>query len=281
MLEDQEIASDAATWLEDVEARVMGALAVRGEATAVELTEDVPELGLKLTFGEGKRWGGKVGVSTRVLFVMATDGRILRCRPRGSWISSQYRWAATSSWLAAGLPEVEPGRARRDLARRWLRTYGPGSLIDLEWWTGWGVRQTRKTLGEIEAVEVDLDGASGYLLGDDLDPVTDPEPWVALLPGLDPTVMGWKERSWYLGEHQSALFDRNGNAGPTVWADGRVIGGWAQRKDGEVVFRLLDDDVGAEVAASIGVEADRLGTWLGNVRITPRFRTPLERQLVS
>lgn len=284
LLEDAGHAADAATWLDAVEARVMAALAARGEATAIELTEDVPELGLKLTFGEGKRWGGKVGVSTRVLFLMATDGRIVRGRPRGSWISSQYRWAATSSWLGADLPHLEPGQARRDLARRWLRAYGPGTPTDLKWWTGWGVRQTQKTLGEIEAVEVELDGGTGYLLGDDLDPAVDVGDdvgdWVALLPCLDPTVMGWKDRSWYLGEHQGPLFDRNGNAGPTVWANGRVVGGWAQRADGDVAFRLLED-VGAETAGAIEAEAARLATWLGDVRITPRFRTPLEKHLVD
>ena len=54
-------------------------------------------------------------------------------------------------------------------------------------------------------------------------------PWVALLPGLDSTVMGWKERAWFLGGHQHALFDVNGNAGPTVWCNGRIVGGWAHR----------------------------------------------------
>ena len=38
------------------------------------------------------------------------------------------------------------------------------------------------------------------------------------------TFMGWKERDWFLGEHAEPLFDRNGNAGPTVWRDGRVVG---------------------------------------------------------
>ena len=38
-------------------------------------------------------------------------------------------------------------------------------------------------------------------------------PGLALLPVLDPTVMGWKERDFYLGGHGPALFDRNGNAG--------------------------------------------------------------------
>ena len=72
--------------------------------------------------------------------------------------------------------------------------------------------------------------------------VTDDEPWVALLPSLDSTAMGWKQREWYLGEWAAfggPLFDTNGNVGPTVWANGEVVGGWAQRRDGRVVHELL------------------------------------------
>jgi hypothetical protein len=102
---------------------------------------------------------------------------------------------------------------------------------------------------------------------------------VALLPALDPTVMGWSGRSWFLGEHGPRLFDRSGNVGPTVWWDGRIVGGWAQRADGEIAYRLLED-VGADAAAAVRAEAERLRSWLGKVRVTPRFRTPLERELV-
>jgi len=116
------------------------------------------------------------------------------------------------------------------------------------------------------------------VLADDLEPVTAAEPWVALLPALDPTVMGWSRREWYLGGHGPALFDRSGNPGPTVWLDGRVVGGWAQRKDGEIAFRFLED-VGAEALAAVQAEAERLGRWIGPIRVTPRFRTPLEREL--
>ena len=92
--------------------------------------------------------------------------------------------------------------------------------------------------------------------------------------------MGWLERRWYLGEHAPTLFDRNGNAGPTVWWDGRVVGGWAQRPGAEVVFRLLED-VGSEGAAVIEAEAARLTAWFEGTRVTPRFRTPLERELAA
>jgi len=103
---------------------------------------------------------------------------------------------------------------------------------------------------------------------------------VALLPALDPTTMGWQQRGWYLGGHGSALFDRNGNAGPTVWADGRIIGGWAQRRTGEVVNRLLED-TGKETAIAVAEAAAGLEDWLGPMRITPRFPTPLQKSLAG
>jgi hypothetical protein len=92
--------------------------------------------------------------------------------------------------------------------------------------------------------------------------------------------MGWADRSWFLGPHAGPLFDRNGNIGPTVWCDGRIVGGWAQRPGGEVVFRLLED-IGAEASAAVEKEAAALAAWTGPVRVTPRFRTPLEKELAA
>ena len=77
--------------------------------------------------GEGKKWGGDFGISTRVLFLLATEGRIVRARPKGSWISSQYRWATTASWIGP-LPDLDRGTARSELVRRWLHAFGPGTL---------------------------------------------------------------------------------------------------------------------------------------------------------
>jgi len=107
-----------------------------------------------------------------------------------------------------------------------------------------------------------------------------PQPWVALLPALDPTPMGWSQRSWYLGDHAPALFDRSGNIGPTVWCDGRVVGGWAQRANGEVVYRLLED-IGGDADTAVDAAAGEVAGWIGEVRVTPRFRTPLERELTG
>jgi hypothetical protein len=125
---------------------------------------------------------------------------------------------------------------------------------------------------------VDLDGSVGYVLPGDDEPTQEPEPWVSFLPALDPTPMGWKERDWYLGNHKSRLFDNTGNVGPTIWSNGRIVGGWGQPESGEVRYKLLED-IDTEAAAAVEAEAARWTSWLAGVRVTPRFRSPLEREL--
>ncbi|MER5551471.1 winged helix DNA-binding domain-containing protein [Streptomyces sp. NPDC002793] len=264
-------------WLADTEQQTLAALTARGHATGSELSAAVPALRTKITVFPGTRQETVQGVASRVLRVLAADGRIRRARPRGSWTSSQFRWTAASPW-----PPSDPAAARADVTRRWLHAYGPASEADLKWWTGWGVRDTRAALAAVGAEEVQLgSGAAGWVAPGDLAAEPAPEPWAALLPGLDPSAMGWADRGFQLPvDHRAALFDRAGNVGPTVWSNGGIVGGWAQRANGEVVWRLLSD-VGRETAQLIEAEAARLTAWAGDTRITPRFRTPLERELTA
>lgn len=271
---------DPEAWLTEVADAAERALAARGSATTQQLGEDEPRLRQRLRLAPGKKYEAIVNVSSRVVGILAAEGRVVRGRPRGSWLSTQYLWSTMAQWLPDRVAWSAEA-ARAELARRWLRAFGPAPLSDLKWWTGWTAAQTKKALAEVGPVEVELaDGSAGLLLPGDEEPVPPPEPWVALLPALDPTAMGWAARDFYLGEHKSALFDSNGNVGPTVWSDGRIVGGWAQRPSGEVVHRLLSD-VGAQVAAAVEAEAARLTDWLSDTRVIPKFRTPLERELTA
>lgn len=287
-------ATVAAAWLDEVEASVVAHLASLTDATGAELAELEPRLRATVVYGVGTKWETEQAASMRVLRKLSMDGVIVRGRPRGTWTSSQYRWAA-----AEPHPDLPVAAARADLVRAWLAAFGPGTEADLKWWTGWTLANTRAALKAVAAVPVSLDGGgTGYVLPDDVSPVTESTdnatdkaetaprtapaaPRAALLPALDPTPMGWQQRDWYLDpSHRPALFDRSGNIGPTVWWHGRVIGGWAQRTDGSVVWRLLED-AGAQAEAAVAAEAERLAAWIGDIRVTPRFRTPLERELVA
>jgi hypothetical protein len=173
---------------------------------------------------------------------------------------------------------MDKTEAQAALLTRWLRAFGPGTELDMKWWTGWPVTQVRAALAAIGAVEVSVESGPAYLLPDDLEQTEPVAPWVALLPGLDPTTMGWKEREWYLGPHYPRLFDSNGNAGQTVWVDGRIVGGWGQRPTGEVTWDLLED-VGADAMTEIRRHAEELREWIGDKVVTPRFRSPMDRDL--
>ncbi|HZB51236.1 MAG TPA: winged helix DNA-binding domain-containing protein, partial [Mycobacteriales bacterium] len=278
-LEQSFAGRDAASWLKEVEEEALAALEERGEALSTELSDQLPRMAEKIAFEVGNAPASQ-SVASRVLPLLAADGRAVRGRPRGSWTSGQYRWSTMRAWLPDGVPELPADEARVELAGRWLRAFGPAPVADLKWWSGWTLGHTRAALAGLAVVEVDLDGVPGVALADDLAPTPLPEPHPTLLPALDASVMGWQSRGWFLGDHGRTLFDTNGNAGPTVWWDGRVVGGWAQRRTGEVVVRLLED-VGADAVTAVDAAAARLRDWIGPVRVTPRFRTPLERQLAA
>ncbi len=272
-VEEAGLAVPAAPYLARLETAALNALDALGGALARELPTAVPELATKVVAGSGK-WATEVTLNTRVLGLLNMEGKVMRGRPSGTWLSSLHRWETTERWLSTAPAPLDPTEARTELARRYLAAFGPATVQDVKWWTGWTLGQTRAALAALNAVEVDLDGATGVVLADDLDAVAPVEPWVALLPGLDPTTMGWKEREWYLGDHKAALFDTAGNAGLTIWCDGRIVGGWGQRKDGSVVVRFLED-VGADAVAAVEAEAQRLDDWLGGTRIAVRFPMPL------
>jgi hypothetical protein len=269
-------------WLAEVEQVALQGLAARGEATAVELAADDPRLKTEIVLSQGKSYEGRQNIGSRVLFLLAAQGRAVRGRPRGSWTSHQYRWSPLTLWCPEGLADWATEEAEVELARQWLYAFGPATAADLQWWMGWTKTQTRRVLAGLQPAEVDLDGVSGIVLPDDLAPVPAPEPWVALLPGLDSTPMGWQQRDWFLGPHGSRLFDRTGNVGPTLWWDGRIVGGWGQHSDGQIVCRFLED-VGADAVAAAEAAAARLATVLGPVRLTARTRgmTWLEQELAD
>jgi hypothetical protein len=290
LLEEGGVTGDVDAWIERVGDETVAALRAHGPLPASQLTKLVPELSGQLRVAVGKKYEGLIGVSTRMLFLLAAEARIARARPLGTWLSSQYRWAPMDDWIGR-LPNVGEVAARAELVRRWLRAYGPGTLDDLVWWTKWTKANVRAALSGVGAVAVTTDtgddpAAPAWVAPDDLD--TTPrdlaapdgvEP-VALLPALDPTIMGWKHRGWYLGPHRAALFDRTGNAGPTVWVGGRAVGAWSQTEDGAVVTRLLED-VDRDAAVRVDAAAQRLTEWMAGVRVTPRFPTPLDRAIAA
>lgn len=267
---------DGERWLSQASEQVLAALSDGREATSSELRDEIPQLEGAIAYGEGKSWGGRMPIGPRVLTTLSAAGRIVRASNDGAWTTSRPRWASTESWLGERIAPLSAREGTAGLVERWLRAFGPGTAADIKWWLGATVAAVRAALADLEAVEVRLEEGTGYVLADDLEPTEPATPWAALLPPLDPTTMGWIERDWYLGPHKAQLFDSNGNAGPTAWWDGRIVGGWRQDDAGEVVLQLLED-VGAEGHHALEAEAARLTEWLAGTRVLARFPSPVSK----
>ncbi len=281
MIAEGGIADDAETWLAQAEAGVLQALANRGEATTQQIAADVPQLREQIVLAPGKPYESKSTMAPRVMFQLAAEGSVIRTRPVKSWVGVN-RWALVETWLPGTALDLPLPDAEQQLARAWLHAFGPGTLADFKWWTGWTISRARKVLAAVGAVDVELDGGeTAYVLPDDLEPFAELEAWTAFLPSLDPAVMGWAMagRDWYLGglarEH---LYDRSGNIGPTVWWGGRVVGGWAQRADGAIAYRLFED-IGSDGTTMVADAAGKLEAWLGDIRVKPRFPTAIDKEL--
>lgn len=268
-------AGEGATFVQAAEIAVLDHLADGVPRSSAQLREEVPEVGGFIVQAPGKSWGGKVAIAPRVLAQLNLAGKIARAGNAGPWYTSRPTWTTTAAWWGHEVPNaLEARQGYADLVNRWLWAYGPGTIDDMAWWLGGTKATVRTALDDLAAVRVSLEnGSVGWLREDDIEPVRAPEPWVALLPLLDPTVMGWKKRDFVLGELGPQLFDSVGNAGTTVWVDGRAVGAWVQDVDGIVQVRLLED-VAPPARQALQAEARRLTEWLAGQRVFAVYPSP-------
>ena len=204
-----------------------------------------------------------------MLTQLGAEGLLVRGRNTGHWRIWRARVDADADLARRDPGAAGGGRRVRRAGRRWLRTFGPGTETDIVWWLGATKGAVRAALAAVEAVEVAWTAARPAGCCPTTSTRWTPvEPWAALLPVLDPTVMGWKERGFYLGASTCPyLFDTNGNAGTTAWWDGRVVGCWVQDEAGVVEVRR-SRSCRSRARRPSSAEAERLTAWLDGVRIS-------------
>jgi hypothetical protein len=278
----------AGAMLEGLQRQVLDAVAERGPATVRQIGEAVPELKAKVRHSVDKPYAGEFSIGSRLVPSLCNLGLLARARPQGTWLSNLHTYTSLADWLpVTNLASVTPRDARRWLVRRYLAAFGPATADDVQWWTGFTVRETQEALDDLgpERVEVNLEelGAGYLMLADDARQFRNFSPaedaGVFLLPGLDPYIMGYGDRRRFLAaEHEAKVLDRAGNAMPTVWVDGRVTGAWGQRKDGSIVCGLFEP-IGREAQAALEGQVERLEGFVAGEYLRPRSETAFCRAL--
>jgi len=272
--------ADPEAWLAEATAEIRLLIARRGAMTAREVGQSLPHLAVPIRIGGGNHTVA-MNAHPRVMQFAGFDGDLVRGRPTGGWTSSEYRWDSMQSVLGRPIGDLEEADAAGELLGRWLDRFGPATITDITWWFGWTVGLAKTALARSEAIEVETSLGQSFVANGDDQPVGHPEPWVAVLPGLDATSMGWKQRDFYLDtEMVPRVFDRFGNAGPKLWADGRIVGGWAQRQDGSIALDILSSLTDRQ-ARLLSEEAHRVSQLIGDTVVRPRFPSPNQKELLA
>lgn len=256
----------------------------QGDLDTDALAAAVPALGLRVGLMMDKAYGSEVAVARYVLEALGTAGELVRARTIGGWRANRTSWAALATWTPELAPRPPKGEAYAQIAAAWLSAFGPGTVEDLAWWSGLPKGEVKAAIAALgrAVVQVEVKGWPGPRYALAAVDWSDPGPQgIALLPALDPSGMCWTDRGPFLDPAMlGPLFDRSGNLGPTVWADGRIIGGWAVRKDGTVAFQILDEAARGR-AGAVAEEAARLSAALDGEVVSPRFPTPLSKALAA
>lgn len=269
----KELGGDA-DHLAELEALALEALRHEPMSTT-ELRAAVPELDIKIHVAPGTKYGGEQPIAPRLMSILSATGQVVRGPNASHWRGSRPLWVAMDTWLGEQVEPLEPAEGYRVLVQRWLRAFGPGTEADIVWWLGATKTAVRRALADVGAVAVQLeDGSPAWLHPDDCDEVEPSAPAAALLPVLDSTTMGWKQRGFYLGEHGAQVFDTVGNAGNTAWWDGRIVGGWIQSEDNRVELQILEE-ISGQAREGLEARAAHLQDWLGEVRVSTFFPSPL------
>ncbi len=224
--------------------------------------------------------------------LMSAEGILLRDRPVRDWRDRRTTYIPLSAALPAlRLDSVRESDADVALVRAHVRAFGPVLLEDTSWWTGIGQKRTRRALDVLgdEIMTVVLNGDAGEFLmhAADIDELAatgaPPSPSVALLPCLDPLLMGYRRRGRFIDdEHRPFVFDTAGRATSAVLIDGRVAGVWDTET--EPVPRVLLHLFGETRAGWISAIADlaeATGRFIQqeevDVTFLPRMRPLTER----
>ena len=232
-------------WMVHASEEIVATLTGR-ELSTRELRDELPHLGATFIASPGTKWSTAVSLMSRLLTILTASGVVVRGGNAGHWRVSRSPWTSMTSWLGEPMTPAAPEAGYAAMVRHWLWTFGPGTEADIVWWLGSTKAAARRALADIDAVGVELeDGSTGWVLPDDtadLEGPPDVGVWTALLPSLDPTTMGWQRRSFYLDPARTPyLFDSAGNAGTTVWVNGRIVGCWVQDDDQRVQLILMGD----------------------------------------
>ncbi|WP_130289635.1 winged helix DNA-binding domain-containing protein [Pseudonocardia sediminis] len=186
---------------------------------------------------------------------------LVRVPPAGTWTTPR----AHVYGLAPRPPAVDPGTARAELVRRYLRAFGPASAPDVARFAGFPVGLVRAVLEEMDLRRF-RDERGVELVDVPRAPLPDagvPAPVRFLGPFDAVLLLGHAARARIVpAVFRSRVFATTmPRSTPTFLVDGRVAGTWAHRH-GRITWEPFTE-LPSRDREAVGQEAERLQAWYG------------------
>ncbi len=234
--------------------------------------EDTSREILRILKGEGmstalikKRLGTGLNISL-VVNLMCDRGLLVRGRSDKGWKSNTHTYYVFSDYFPGlDLGAVDPARARETTVRQYLAGYGPVTVKDISWWSGFTITEVRRILGGLahETARIDIPDLEGDIRHAGCRqrrpgalPARRPaggEP-AAGAGSVPPGLQGAASATWTRAT-TDLVFDRSGNSTSTILVDGRVAGVWdfSEGPPPAVKLFLLPADLDTKVLRAGGV----------------------------
>jgi Winged helix DNA-binding domain len=193
------------------------------------------------------------------------------------------RFARPDQWLGPWEP-IDRDEAMREVARRYLAVYGPGTRETFARWFGISSpAQAGKWLAALgdEAAEVEVDGERAVMLAADVEEAaaSEPEGVVRLLPAFDHYVVAApRDAAAVLAPaERERVYRPQGWLSPALLVDGRMAGVWSHERKGERLTVAIEPFEALEpwVRDGAEAEAERLAAFAGGTLDLAWTRSPV------
>lgn len=219
-----------------------------------------------------KELGTALNISP-IVNLMCDKGLLIRGEPQGGWKSNIHTYYLFREYFPdVDLKAIDEGEARRLVVEQYLASFGPATGNDVAWWTGFPKGQIRQIItglqDKVSSIRIPGTEAEYLVLSSDRSSLihmkTPKNPVINMLPGLDPYLMGYKDRERYLSsKYYNYVFDRSGNTTSTILVNGEVIGIWDFADTHEPLIKLfLFEGVKESLLKDIHFAAKKIGEFI-------------------
>jgi len=223
-----------------------------------------------------------------IINYMCDLGILVRGISKGGWKSNTHTYYRTDKYLPdINLSEYGQDEARKIIVSQYLSSFGPLTLTDISWWTGFPKTEIKKILDSLSGIDyVNISGLGEHMIPkNDLNQLKNIKEnnnsQINLLPALDPYIMGYKERERYLDkEYFNYIFDRSGSGTTTIVNNGEIIGVWDFEENPSPVVKIFmfeDQNISKEIEK----KAKEIGKFIYEKEVMVKIcddMTPLDKR---